>query len=92
MAATNINIRTDSELKERACQIFDSIGLDMSTAINMFLRQTVKCDNLPFIIGVQATEENKAVRPPFKFGCMKGKIKMSDDFDEPLDDFKEYME
>jgi len=26
-----------------------------------------------------------------KLGCMKGRIWMSDDFDEPLDDFKEYM-
>lgn len=27
-----------------------------------------------------------------KAGCMKGIFKMKDDFDEPLDDFKEYME
>jgi hypothetical protein len=26
------------------------------------------------------------------FGCLKGKIHMSADFDAPLDDFKEYME
>ncbi|MCL2055397.1 MAG: DUF2281 domain-containing protein [Oscillospiraceae bacterium] len=26
------------------------------------------------------------------FGCLRGKYKMSDDFDAPLDDFKEYME
>lgn len=26
-----------------------------------------------------------------KFGCAKGKIYISQDFDEPLDDFKEYM-
>ncbi|MCL2211048.1 MAG: DUF2281 domain-containing protein [Treponema sp.] len=25
------------------------------------------------------------------FGCLKGQIKMSDDFDAPLEDFKEYM-
>jgi hypothetical protein len=25
------------------------------------------------------------------FGCMKGQIQMSKDFDEPLEDFKEYM-
>jgi len=27
-----------------------------------------------------------------KFGALKGKIKISKDFDAPLDDFKEYME
>ena len=26
------------------------------------------------------------------FGCMKGKIRISPDFDEPLEDFKPYME
>jgi hypothetical protein len=26
------------------------------------------------------------------FGCLRGKISMSPDFDEPLEDFKEYME
>ncbi len=30
-------------------------------------------------------------RPYSKFGSAKGLIKMSDDFDEPLEDFKEYM-
>jgi len=25
------------------------------------------------------------------FGCLKGQIKISDDFDEPLEDFKDYM-
>ena len=34
----------------------------------------------------------KAAGLPFGRGCMKGKIWMSDDFDAPLDDFKEYME
>ncbi len=27
-----------------------------------------------------------------KFGCLAGKITMSPDFDEPLEDFKDYME
>ena len=31
-------------------------------------------------------------RPHPKAGCMQGTFKMQDDFDEPLDDFKEYME
>jgi prevent-host-death family protein len=31
-------------------------------------------------------------RPRPKFGSAKGKIKISEDFDAPLDDFLEYME
>jgi hypothetical protein len=42
-------------------------------------------------------EQTKSVselvhRPPFKFGTMAGKVRMSDDFDAPIDDMKEYME
>lgn len=38
----------------------------------------------------QATEEKLGKREIF--GIWKGKIKMADDFDEPLEEFKEYME
>ncbi|MEO6684974.1 MAG: DUF2281 domain-containing protein [Dyadobacter sp.] len=31
------------------------------------------------------------IKKPLKFGMMKGTFEMTDDFDEPLDDFKEYM-
>jgi len=34
---------------------------------------------------------NKSERKTPKFGSLKGVFKMSDDFDEPLEDFKEYM-
>jgi len=34
-------------------------------------------------------KEIKKKKP--KFGCAQGKIYMSPDFDEPLDDFKDYM-
>ena len=47
------------------------------------------------------TQDNKPVAKispiapvlrPLKRGSAKGKVWMSDDFDEPLEDFKEYME
>ncbi|MDR1766022.1 MAG: type II toxin-antitoxin system RelB/DinJ family antitoxin [Lachnospiraceae bacterium] len=47
MAMTNINIRTDVEVKARAQALFAQLGLDMTTAINMFLRQSVRQQALP---------------------------------------------
>ena len=38
MATTNINIVIDSELNDRAQNVFEALGLDMSTAVNMLLR------------------------------------------------------
>lgn len=48
MASTNINIRTDSELKAAAEKIFEEFGLNMSSAINMFLKQAVRINGIPF--------------------------------------------
>lgn len=47
---TTISIRTDSEVKEAANEIFKKIGLDMSTAVNIFLRQVVISNGIPFSI------------------------------------------
>ncbi|HCW30298.1 MAG TPA: type II toxin-antitoxin system antitoxin, RelB/DinJ family, partial [Roseburia sp.] len=42
MPATNLNIRTDKEIKNQAEEIFNELGLNMTTAINMFLRTVVR--------------------------------------------------
>ncbi len=48
MATTNLNIRIDEELKKRAEDIFTELGLNMSTALTVFLRQTVRYNGIPF--------------------------------------------
>ena len=48
MESTNLNIRTDKEIKKQAEKIFDALGLNMTTAINIFLRQTVRENGIPF--------------------------------------------
>jgi hypothetical protein len=35
--------------------------------------------------------ERTAVRPPFEYDSMAGKMWMADDFNAPLEDFEEYM-
>lgn len=48
MATTNLNIRTDRDVKEAAEQIFNELGINMTTAVNMFLRQTIRSNGIPF--------------------------------------------
>lgn len=48
MATTNLNVRIDSELKKQSEQIFNELGLNMSTALTIFLRQTVRSNGIPF--------------------------------------------
>lgn len=69
MSTTNINIRTDSLIKAQAEDIFKALGLNMSTAINMFLRQTIRENGIPFDLKldepnkttVQAIEEGRKI-------------------------------
>ena len=48
MSTTNINIRVDSSLKKEAEDLFRDLGLNMSTAITIFLRSAVSYNGIPF--------------------------------------------
>ena len=48
MATTNINVRVNTELKQSAESLFSDLGLNMSTAITMFLKSAVSYDGIPF--------------------------------------------
>ena len=48
MSSTPTQIRIDTELKKEAVDLFKHLGLDLSTAVNLFLRQCVLQDGLPF--------------------------------------------
>ena len=47
---TNLNVRVDSTLKKESDELFKNLGLNMSTAINMFLTKCVKTSSIPFMI------------------------------------------
>jgi DNA-damage-inducible protein J len=81
MATTNINIRTDSELKAKSQSVLRDLGLDMSTAINVFLSQIVYRQAIPFEI---AKPSVKTKTKTAKLGGWEGKIAMSADFNEPM--------
>ncbi|MBQ5857760.1 MAG: type II toxin-antitoxin system RelB/DinJ family antitoxin [Peptococcaceae bacterium] len=75
---TNLNIRTDKEVKEAAEQIFNELGLSMTTAVNIFLRQTIRSNGIPFELKLNtpndvtmaAVEEGRKIaRNPEIRGC-----------------------
>jgi len=45
-----VNIRIDDDLKVRADNIFNELGLNMTTAFTMFIRQTIRQGGIPFEI------------------------------------------
>lgn len=50
MATVNMSIRMDTELKKQAEAMLSDMGLNMTTAMNMFLRQVVRQGRIPFEI------------------------------------------
>lgn len=50
MAKTTTTITIDSNIKAQAQELLADFGLDLSTAINIFLRQTVRENAIPFSI------------------------------------------
>lgn len=48
-----INIRIDDNLKEKAEVLFAELGLNMSTAFNIFIRQSIREGGIPFEITTQ---------------------------------------
>ena len=48
MAQTNLTIRIDENIKREAEDLFSKIGLNMSSAINIFFRQAIREQAIPF--------------------------------------------
>lgn len=48
MTTTNLNIRTEKAIKDQAEEIFNELGLNMTTAINLFLRTAIREHGIPF--------------------------------------------
>jgi DNA-damage-inducible protein J len=51
-ATTNVTIRMDKDLKEQVEALFSEMGMNLTTAINIFMRQVVRQGKIPFEISV----------------------------------------
>ena len=63
---SNIQIRINEKDKNAAKNIFDKLGLDMSSAIKLFLKQTTLRKGLPFLLttenGLTLEEEAEIIK------------------------------
>ena len=52
MDAVKINVNVDKKTKQEADAVFKELGLNMSTAINMFLKKSVMEGGIPFDVTI----------------------------------------
>ncbi len=50
MATANLTIRMDADVKREAEALFSALGMNLSTAINVFVRQSLEADGMPFAV------------------------------------------
>ena len=56
MATTLVQIRVDTSLKEQAATIYEGLGIDLSTAVRMFLKRSVLVNGIPFNMTLPQSE------------------------------------
>jgi len=95
IVSVQVSTRIDETTKLLFDNVCERIGVSPSNALSMFIKGVINFNGIPFNVVVPpeapaAPWQNKMSRAE-AFGCMRGQFKMSEDFDAPLDDFKEYM-
>ena len=66
MQNTSITIRTDKEIRDRVKKLYAALGIDMTTAVNIFFRQSLIHNGIPFEISLDVP--NAATLAAFEEG------------------------
>ncbi len=75
-ASTSVTIRLDRDIKNQAQKIYSELGIDMTTAMDVFLRQSIRRKGFPFdvtlnmpnevtLAAMKATQKNEDMHGPF---------------------------
>lgn len=83
---TDINISMDSDVKEKADALFSELGMDLSSAFNLFVRESLRVGGIPFELTpnketIEAMEEAKRI-------TYDSSVKGYDNLDELFEELK----
>ena len=88
-STTNISIRMDSELKEQADALFSALGMNLTTAFNIFVRQSLREGGIPFEVTLrQPNEETIAAMLEAERIARDPSVKGYNDLDKLFADLK----
>ena len=84
MTTTNLNLQVDTDLKKQSERIFNELGLTMSAALTVFLRQTVRTNGIPFELRLPSPNDDTL--------AAIDDVHMGRNMSEPFHSVKELME
>lgn len=89
MASTNFSVRMDSEIKKQCEALYGELGMNLTTAINVFLRQSLRVGGFPFEVRLdQPNKETIAAMLEAERIAKDPSIKHYSDVEEALRELK----
>ena len=89
MASTNFSVRMDSEIKKQCEALYGELGMSLTTAINVFLRQSLRAGGFPFEVRLdQPNKETIAAMLEAERIAKDPSIKHYSDVEEALRELK----
>ncbi len=94
MKTANVNVRIETEIKERAEKILETLGISRATAINMFYRQIILNNGIPFRLNVPGVLparddlSDAAFDAMMQKGYLEARTGNSDDIEEVFDELQ----
>ena len=87
---TAINLNTELVLKAQS--MLEKKGIDINNVLNDYLKQIIKEEFIHEMKKVNGNGKIPGMTMADCWGFFEGLLPTSDDFDDPLDDLKDYME
>lgn len=53
LKTTNFSVRMDSDIKKKSEYVYGRLGINLTTAINVFLRQSIRAGGFPFDVRIK---------------------------------------
>ena len=89
MASTNFSVRMDSEIKKQCEALYGELGMNLTTAINVFPRQSLRAGGFPFEVRLdQPNKETIAAMLEAERIAKDPTIKHYSDVEEALRELK----
>ena len=88
--SVQVFIPIDEATKQQFDHVCEVVGISPSNALGLFIQNVINGNGIPL------KEETRSKKPKRSraevFDCARGRFNIPDDFNDPLEDFKEYME
>ena len=86
MSKVSTNLSLDSKLKSESIALFSDLGMDLSTAVTIFLKQAVRVQGIPFAISRENPETIAALNEFYEMKRHPERYRKYSSFKDAIDE------